>query len=79
VVVPHSQATKIFLANVLLAIEKMEEEQQFSTERQTALNFTFQTVLSYIRQLITAVNNKFNDQFVDITAMVVHEGGEIMR
>jgi len=79
VVVPHSQATKLFLANVLVVVEKMEEEQQFSTERQTALNFTFQTVVSYIRQLVTAVNNKFNDQFVDITATVVHEGGEIMR
>jgi len=76
---PQSESSKLFLANTLLAVEKMEEEQQFTTERQTALNFTFLTVLSYIRQLITAVNNKFNDQFVDITATIVHEGGEIMR
>lgn len=60
-------------------IEQFEQDQKFKTTEQTSLDNGFQNVLGYTRQLITAVHNNFTGQFVDITAQVVHEIGEIAR
>jgi len=66
-----------FLQTTQETIEKMEDDDRFSTMKQTNLNFIYQSLLGVVKQLITAVNNKFNGQFVDLNASIVNEISEL--
>lgn len=70
-------ATEV-IDNIMFEMESFLVEQQ-QTEHMTTITVIFISVVQEIVSLITAVTNRFNRQFIDITATAVHSIGEITR